>query len=274
MPSIIFETSERSDNLNWVKRAILKSNLDLLAFEGYTVKNSKVSLLLDRGLFKTDCLNINNNELFSTLTGLPQFHLKEKVEFAQKLSCQYLFFCYSYINENCSLFELSSKEAKQVIYFTSYNDFANWTVQYRDLIMKSRYEESGLPKIDIELRKLGIPWPGNLDYVLLKNQILTALIEFQRTSKLSVKDHCNNTWFIPTMYRKGDVNRWLAIDIIRKHSKLPLFIIVWSADEKLIKLKLVEKIVYPKDNDSKKGLRYKIKEVMTVEKMIEILNSY
>ena len=35
MQPIIFETSERADALNWVKKEILKSNLGLLAFEGY-----------------------------------------------------------------------------------------------------------------------------------------------------------------------------------------------------------------------------------------------
>lgn len=274
MHKIIFETSERADTLNWVKDEILKSNLDLLAFEGYTVKNSLVTLLLDRGLFEIDCHAIEKDELFNTLLGNQPFQLLTKVDFAKNLSSKYLFFCYSYINENCTLFELTETEAKPYISFNSYKEFADWTKQYRDLVMKSNYEESGLPKIDILLRKIGIPWPGNLDYALLKGQVPTALIEFQRTSKTSVKNHCNNTWFLPSGYRKGDVNRWLAIDIIRKQSTLPLFIIVWSVAEKEIKLKLVEKIVYPEDTESPKGLRYKKKELMTIERLIEILNCY
>jgi len=274
MLSIKFETSERGDTLNWVKDIILKNKLGLLSFEGYTVKNSLVSLLLDRGCFQIDCANINEKELFDTLLNISQFHLKEKIEFSKKLKCHFLFFCYSYLNEKTSIFALSEKEASLLKQFRTYREFAEWTTNYRDLVMKAAYEESGLPNIDVALRKLGIPWPGNLDYVLLKEQVPVALIEFQRTAKLPVKDHCNNTWFLPSGYRKGDVNRWRAIDIIRKQSKLPLFVIVWSTKEKCIKLKLVEKIVYPEDAESVKGLRYKSKEIMSVERMIEILKRY
>lgn len=274
MLSIKFETSERGDSLNWVKDAILKSGLALLAFEGYTVKSSKVSLLLDRGCFDDECVSIDADELFKTLINIPQFQLNAKIEFAKKLQCRYAFFCYSYKNEKSLVFELSENGAKLMAKFENYKKFADWTMGFRDLVMKSPYEESGLPDIDIALRKLGIPWPGNLDYALLKEQLPTALIEFQRTIKASVKVHCNNTWFLSTGARKGDVNRWLAIDIIRKQSGLPLLVIVWSTAEKSIKLKLVERIVYPEDAESPKGLRYKTKELMEVEKLIEALNKF
>jgi len=59
--------------------------------------------------------------------------------------------------------------------------------------------------------------------------------------------------------RNGYVNRWIAIDIIRLQSELPLFIIVWSTNEVEIKLKLVDKIVYPTDIESQKGLIIKKK---------------
>lgn len=274
MLSITFETSERGDKLNWVKPRILKGNFDLLSFEGYTIKDSKVSLLLDRGLFNIDVLHIDGHELFKALDALSEFKLKAKVAFAKTLNCAYLFFCYSYIKEQCCLFELIEKTANRIANFQTYKDFAKWNMEYRDLVMSSPYEEGGLPKLDVELRRLHSPWPGNLDYVLLKEQIPTALIEFQRTSRASVRNHCNNTWFLPTAYRKGDVNRWRVIDIIRKQSGLPLFIIVWSANEKVVKLKLVDRIVYPEGNAPQKGLRYKFKEVMTAEHMVEILNRY
>ena len=274
MLSIKFESSERGDSLNWVKDAILKSNLNLLAFEGYTVKSSKVSLLLDRGCFENECINIVPSDLFTTLSTIQSFQLAAKIEFAKKLGCSYVFYCYSYVSEKSLVFELSHDGALLIKSFTTYKEFAEWTMTFRDLVMKSAYEESGLPRIDIELRKIGIPWPGNLDYALLKEQLPTALIEFQRTTKASVKDHCNNTWFLPSGFRKGDVNRWLAIDIIRKQSGLPLLVIVWSASEKSIKLKLVEKIVYPEDVETPKGLRYKKKEIMNIERLIEVLNKF
>ena len=174
MISITFETSERSDKYNWLKPRILEGNLDLLSFEGYTIKNSKVSLLLDRGLFDMGVAHIDGLELFKTLDSLPEFKLKAKVLFAAKLNCPYLFFCYTYINERCCLFELREKTANRIASFETYKDFANWNMKYRDLVMSSPYEEGKLPKLDEELRRLHLPWPGNLDYVLLKGQIPTA----------------------------------------------------------------------------------------------------
>lgn len=274
MLSIKFETSERGDALNWVKKEILSNDLELLSFEGYTVKGGKVTILLDRGNFECECESINAEELFDTLGRLSWFQLNAKIEFSKKLGCPYIFFCYSYINEKSQVFQLKDDEAKLIRSFSSHVDFAKWTMGYRDLVMTSSYQENGLPEIDKIFRKHSIPWPGNLDYALLKGNTPTALIEFQRTVKAKVKDHCNNTWFLPTPYRKGDVNRWLAIDIIRKQSGLPLFIIVWSASEKEIKLKLVERIVYPEDPENPKGLRYTKKEVMNIEKMIKVLKHY
>ena len=167
-----------------------------------------------------------------------------------------------------------SDVSKKIKEFATLKEFADWTTKYRDLVMSSAYEESGLPEIDKAMRRLGTPWPGNLDYALLKDGKPTALIEFQRTAKASVKEHSNNKWFLPSGYRKGDVNRWLAIDIIRIQSGLPLLVIVWSSNEKDIKLKLVEKVVYPEDAETPKGLRYKNKEVMDETRMLDILNRF
>lgn len=274
MLSIKFETSERGDTLNWVKNAILDSGLELLAFEGYTVKDSKVSILLDRGCFETTINKINGDELFQTLLSMNHFQLLAKIKFSEKIKCPYIFYAYTYLDEKSAIFYFTEGTAKKIKTFESLKEFATWTMNYRDLVMSSAYEESGLPQIDIAMRKLRMPWPGNLDYALLKDQKPTALIEFQRTIKASVQDHCNNTWFLPTGTRKGDVNRWLAIDIIRKQVDLPLLIIVWSSNEKNIKLKLLEKIVYPEDIESPKGLKYKKKQIMGIEQMLEILKSF
>ena len=274
MISIIFETSERGDKLNWVKDTIINSDLGLLAFEGYTVKNSKVSLLLDRGCINEEISSISEVELYNTLLKTETFELLAKIEFAAKLECPYVFYAYNYRSEKASLYQLKNLKATKVKDFVSIKEFAEWTNNYRDLVMSSPFEESGLPEIDKSMRKIGIPWPGNLDYALLKNGDPTGLIEFQRTTKASVRSHCNNKWFLPSGYRKGDVNRWLAIDIIRMQSNLPLFVIVWSTSEKEVKLKLVEKIIYPGDSETPKGLKYKNKEVMQIERLLEILKKF
>lgn len=236
--------------------------------------NSKVSILLDRGCIEQSIDTIDAAELYETLLSKDMFQLKAKIKFSEQINCPYVFFVYSYSTQESVLFHLTEDTAKKVKTFARWKEFANWTMKYRDLKMLSVYEESGLPEIDIAMRKLGIPWPGNLDYALLKDKMPTALIEFQRTTKASVHSHCNNTWFLPSGPRKGDVNRWLAIDIIRKQVNLPLLIIVWSTKEKKIKLKLVEKIIYPEDPESPKGLRYKKKEMMEIPRLLEILKCF
>jgi hypothetical protein len=270
---IIFESSERSDNINWVKKQITSMGISLIAFEGYTVKNNQVSVLLDRGLVK-DVHNLEPNSIVSTLKENSSFDLTARVNFSNNLGCSYYFVCYSYANEYCIAILINDDGLESVLKFNNWTQFAEWTTEFRDLAMSSRYEESGLPKFDQELRKRGIPWPGNLDYLMVSSGIPFGLLEFQNTSKVSVKQHCNNTWFLPQGYRKGDVNRWRAIDIIRLHSRLPLFIIVWSSKENEVKLKLVKKIVYPEDVEEKKGLIYQNKEVITSERLEEILKRF
>ena len=44
-------------------------------------------------------------------------------------------------------------------------------------------------------------------------------------------------------------------------------------DEKEIKLKKIDKIIYPLDIEAPKGLRYKNKQMMSVDRMIEILKA-
>jgi hypothetical protein len=271
---LVFESSERSDEINWVKKAILAHGLGLIAFEGYTVLNNKVSAIFDRALLQEPSNTMDSQSLFSYLNDLASFNIKAKLEFASKLNTLYYFVTYSYSPLTISVFQISAHEATLVQQFNSFKHFGEWTAQFRDLIMSSDYQESVLPQIDREMRSAGIPWPGNLDYALINNNIAVALIEFQRTSKTSVSEHSNNKWFLPTKYRKGDVNRWLAIDIIRKQSALPLLVIVWSHKENVIKLKSVSKIVSPHDAESPKGLIYRNYKLMYLPELINILRKF
>ena len=81
----------------------------------------------------------------------------------------------------------------EVTEFTNFEDFGKWTMNYRDMIMLSRYEESGLPRIDSILRAGGTSWPGNLDVLLYRSSEIMAVLEFQNTARVTVAEHCNNT---------------------------------------------------------------------------------
>jgi hypothetical protein len=142
--------------------------------------------------------------------------------------------------------------------------------------MTSDYQETGLPCFDLELRHCKHPWPGNLDGVLVcPNGSTLCVLEFQTTLAVSVRDHCNNKWFLPTASRKGDEQRWKVVDILRQQAHLPLVILVWSPNEQEVKVKVVKEIVYSDDPRGRKpGLYYTYKEVMESSSLLHFLQDW
>lgn len=265
------ETSERSWRSNWLRKSLGQSGFLLTGFEGYTILNNQVSLLLDRAraigperIWHFDDLT---NDIRSFL-GDPNYQLK--LRFADRLGVPYYFVVYSYDDEESNIEQIIVLDVRKqpvdlVSVFSEVRNFAKWLQQFRSLSMTSAYQESGLPVFDQELRRLGSPWPGNLDGLLScpHKQLPLALVEFQTTIKVGVREHCNNKWFLPKGRRKGDEQRWKVLDIIRLQAGLPLFIFVWSPSEKEVKVKVVERIVYSNDHKGETpGLRYSFKEVM------------
>jgi len=81
-----FETSERSDSLNWIKKSIIRNGFKITGFEGYTIKNNSVTLLLDRALFYGKEKEWNSDELFSELKKMfTEKIFNIKVEFSKKI---------------------------------------------------------------------------------------------------------------------------------------------------------------------------------------------
>lgn len=267
---LTFESSERSNTSNWVSSKLKQAGFVLAAFEGYTVKSDKVSLLLDRALFSGPPEQLTSALLLAKLRSEYGAVYDLKIQFSKLLGVPWFFLCYQYHPEKALLVELNYAECKVIKSFSSIAEFGEWTQTYRDMVMQSPYEESNLPRIDNILRAARTPWPGNLDTLLFYNGKLLTLVEFQNTSRTSVRDHCNNTWFLPRGNRKGDVNRWKALDVIRLHANLPLIIIVWAQREPdTIKFKVVENIVYPNRLDDKTpGLYYKTKKLVTFSGLV------
>lgn len=268
----LFESSERSDAANWAKR-LLRSRFLIAEFEGYTIKNNRVSMLLDRARFYEKPRDWNPCDIYKMLQehyGIQVFQLKCK--FASLLKSPYVFVAYQDSIPKVQVFHIQANKASDVIAFRDYQSFAEWTKKFRDLQMLSRYEESGLPDFDKILRQHGVPWPGNLDCLIgvPESQSPKALVEFQYTSKASVKEHCNNDWFLPRGRRKGDEQRWKVLDIIRRQSEIPLWIIVWSRDRTQgVKLKVVEEIIYSGDERGRKpGLVYSEKRMLDGDALI------
>jgi len=263
-----FQTSERSRRKNWVLE-VLKTQFPIAEFEGFTVKEEKVTLLLDRALLKEkNPLSPDEIVKFLKVYFGNAFQLKQA--FAKQIKVPWYFVIYQKNPEYVWVFDIL--EVRLIREFDNYISFAEWTRCFRDLKMLSSYQESGLPEFDKILRWHGIPWPGNLDGIIGHPQNLEpfAIIEFQFTSKASVREHCSNKWFLPRGRRKGDEQRWKVMDIIRRQADLPLWIFVWSQNqEEGVKVKVVKDIIYSNDPQKRRpGLVYEFKQIMSGEELL------
>ncbi|WP_432693990.1 hypothetical protein ACRBU7_14410 [Priestia aryabhattai] len=274
---LIFESSERNDRNNNARKKLEELNYNLITFEGYTVKSNKVSLLLDRAKLISK-KPINLPVLFEKIKEELEDSFNVKETFANQLDIPWYFVVYREDETSVILDMLNN--GKEVKRFNTFEDLGKWTTDYREYVMKSRYEEDGLPEIDVKMRASNIPWPGNMDKALCFNGEVVAIIEFQNTSRVSVKKHDNNQFFKPTynaygkITRKGDEFRWKALDILKQHAKLPLLVIVWSTQEDIVGLKLVDNIIYTADDKHNAGIVWNDNPVFThISKLGENINA-
>lgn len=272
---IIKETSERNDDSNWVKKRLNHDGFISLEFEGYTINNkNEVSGLFDRRNYEGFTLKEKTCDEIVKIIKEQEPFLNAKLQFASMMSTYYRYVFYSYQQNLLTVFRLNHNS--RIIQSKEYNDFCDFindTKIIRGYVMSSCYEESGLPQIDKYFReKCKIPWMGNLDGLFLSSFSgkPKALIEFQTTTKVLVREHSNNKWFLPTARRKGDEQRWLMFDILAKSAKLPIIIIVWSPKEVNgdIKFKQVKKFTYSTDPGSEKpGIYYTRNEIVDFNKL-------
>ncbi len=276
---IIKETTERNDKNNWVKNKLLAENFQIIEYEGYTIKNNRVTGLFDRRLFTDVDFDIMNITDVTKIIHSEEPLLSSKLMFAASIGEYYRYVFYSYDPECIYVYRFENKILKLKKKYNNFCDFINETKKIRDLTMSSPLQEAGMPNIDHIFRgRCKYAWMGNLDGLFLSNRsgVPKALVEFQTTQRVTVRNHCNNTWFAPRNGRKGDEQRWKVFDILSKQSNLPLIIIVWSPNEVDgdIKYKVVKEIIY--SNDSRKreaGLVYSTKEVINYKQLVTKLNN-
>lgn len=283
------ETTERNDRNNWVKEKLLNDNkFKIISFEGYTIKNNRVTALFDRRNFIDGNFDTLSDEEIERIIYNQDPFLESKLFFARLLDVDYYYIFYKYEdNLNKELlysfrFDISRKLYTLKPRKTKFNDFCSFiekTSSFRDLKMLSSYQESNIPKIDKIFRdRCSYPWMGNLDGLFLNDQNGNpkALIEFQTTIKTPVAEHCNNLWFAPKGSRKGDEQRWKVFHTLAKQSNLPLIIIVWSPKEVNgnIKYKIVSDVIYSNDPSGRKaGLVYSKKNIINYEELVRELDS-
>ena len=238
---MIRETSERSRPYNKAEIAIHNiAEYVHLEFEGISTKDNKVTCLLDRGLVDIPLQEYIVKGIYITDLRESEKDLEIKMKIAKMLGIPWLFVVYNYSEKKCKVLDLSSKKVHS---FNSFADFGDWfSSNFTDNTKTfSRYEESGLPKFDYELRKNGTPWPGNIDDLLIdkKTGEIFCVAEYQNTSKCSVRVHDNNDYLRPSRYRKGDNKRWMVQYVFANGLGTKNVVFVWSVSEEEIAIKRI-----------------------------------
>lgn len=154
---LIKETSERSDRYNWVKKEMLAAGINIVEFEGYTVKENQVSTLLDRALIRDENFDTEDEDkILENIISLEgHSSLLGKAKYSKRLNAPYLYMLYSYFPEKIHIYIIDIKD--DVISIKRWRDasfikFALYISKNRDQWMSSKYEEDGLPLFDTVLR--------------------------------------------------------------------------------------------------------------------------
>ena len=84
------------------------------------------------------------------------------------------------------ILEVLDKDIKLRIHhkFTDGKAFSQWMSLLKGIDVKKGFVEGQrLASIDTELRRYGVPWPGNLDGFIYWDRKLRCIIEFSRTER-------------------------------------------------------------------------------------------
>ena len=240
----IKETSERSKQTNKAQQKINSfSNMVQIEFEGFSVKENRLTGLFDRlCITEGDLSELTEDRILNALMKT-EINLEYKKLIAEKAEVDWYYVFYEYNNQTSLVYNIT-KGAIDGIY-NSFLELGLWISNFSDQINLSRYEESGLPKIDKIMRENKYSWPGNLDGLLFDKQTkdIICIIEYQNTSKKTVAEHDNNDFMYSTPYRKGDSRRWKVIKIISDTIKSKIMVIVWSNNESVVAIKNIKSFV-------------------------------
>lgn len=277
MNYFIKESSERSDEKNHFKQFFNVDGFQLYEFEGYTIKDGAVSLLLDKykiikensppkkiNFFLNDFKNYLGEE---TLQNKFQFSKRIKVDwyvtFYAEEDKENKFFSYIIINLT-KIIENRFIPLKSHLILNKKNTtlaaFDQFLSDYRSYSMKAGYIQQDLPLFDRVLRENYNPWPGNLDGLLFYQGNPVYLIEFQKT-KYAVEDHDNNAYIFVgdekfqqkgnsflinekgrRVLKKSDSYRWLVLKNFSDTTNINILTVVWNENSEKVVLKKIQMI--------------------------------
>ena len=270
MPLSVFikESAECSAAKNWVKEQLEGCEVFFTdSIEGYTVDESRgVILLMDRAKVDYDeilCSSEAEVLAFIKKKDGKGNSIERKINLANKFGIDFRYCLYSESSTHHVWVYQFGKDSsgKLETEFTSFSDFGIWLDTKRTMTISKGFGHSSisaydtsqftdLPHFDQTLRKNKTPWLANIDgFVSDKNGEPIAILEYQNTRK-SPQYHCNNVFFLSG----EDINRFKSAEIVKLHSRLPFYILVWSHEYSGFKIKELDCCAYPETNLNSKGL--------------------
>jgi len=270
------ESSERSDATNWAKEILMRETSYYFdSIEGCN-ENEKnvVTHLMERA--RVDFVNDGKFDLDVIVQQIIALETKptieRKINFAQRFGINLSYVLYCNENQHVWLLEfIDVNNLKLVRTFGSYIAFSDWIADIKGWKSSKTFRESAdLPVFDKILRQAGCAWPTNIDcFISDQNNQPIGILEFQNAKTTSVKDHCNNEFFLCKQVTHDqwghvkyhdDIRRWQSQEILRVQSGLRLFVITWAQGSADFILKEIEIITFPElpfGNDWVKTNAYK-----------------
>lgn len=274
------ESSERSDKKNHFKHIFNQDKFTIYEFEGYTIKNNAVSLILDKYKIIKENYTVKKNiqeflDDFKDYIG--EEPLINKFKFSKKINVDWHVMFYKEEDKNERLFSYVMinltkiiengyrplKEKKHFLLWkknSTLKSFSDLLSRYRSYVMTSNFIQQDLPLFDTVLREDYTPWPGNLDGLLFYKSKPLYLVEFQKT-KDDVKDHDNNNYIFvgeekfvrqgnsyiyneqgQKVKKKSDNYRWLVLKNFSESTNINILTVVWKENCKQVVLKKINKI--------------------------------
>ena len=257
------ETSERSDASNWAKRSLIENTpYHFDSIEGCNENDSNVAThLMERARVDYDGNDANMSIdaiRKAILTLETDAVLQRKINFARAFRLNLTYVLYNDETQKVWMYEFESFDNLRFVQqFDNFIAFSNWIAKIKGWKSTKPFREiEDLPLYDKVLRRAGTAWPTNIDcFVSGENNQPIAILEFQNAKATSVKEHCNNEFFLCkqeytdratglTKYH-DDIRRWLSQEILRVQSGLRLFVITWAQDSPDFVLKEVDVIAFP-----------------------------
>jgi hypothetical protein len=257
-------TKETPEAKSWIYDILKEAGIRLPTIEGYSVKGDKVTALFERFKSIVDVEKWSTEDILKLLLkDENKGDWADRTVLASALRVPLYLVLWRDGQEKFRILSVVVKnKMKMGIHdeklFDSCKDLATWMSELKGIQVSKRFIEPGrLASIDQCLRLYGVPWPGNLDGFLLdsRTQAVNVIFEFSRTRKFPVRTHNLNLYF------SQDINRWKPLDILRKELNVPLYIVIWSSEEKLTKIHCLRRI-------AEKGLEFDKTELVEKEHIV------